>query len=111
MIFNNICLNFAGCLFKFMKKDWRYFSQISSSPIKLNSTIKRLIVSRKYEEALDLFDRKFSECTNVTFTLVLKACSKLSDYHRGIRIHQQLPSKSLEDPFIQTSLIHFYSKL
>ncbi|UJR34288.1 hypothetical protein I4U23_021692 [Adineta vaga] len=34
---------------------------------------------------------------------------KLIDYQRGIRIHQQLSSKSLEDPFLLTSLIHFFT--
>ena len=101
----------ARCFFTFIKVDARYLSQIPTSPIILDLTIKRLIASQKYEEALDLFDRRRSQCTNVTFTLALKACTKLSDYDRGIRIHQQLSSYLLEDPFIQASLIHFYSKL
>jgi hypothetical protein len=78
--------------------------------MKLNSTMKNLISSKKYLQALDLFDKEFSICTNVTFTLALKASTKLSDEERGIRIHQQLTSTLLKDPFILTSLIHFYSK-
>ena len=72
--------------------------------------MRNLISARQYKEALDLFDRKLSICTDSTFNLALKASTRLSDYQRGVRIHQQLSSKSLQNPFIQTSLIHFYSK-
>ena len=109
MTFNNISLCLIRCLLKVDQKQYRYFSTASSS-IKLNSAMQKLISSGQYKEALDFFDRQLPMCTDVTFTLALKVSTKLCDHHRGIRIHQQLSSKSLQNPFIQTSLIHFYSK-
>ncbi|CAF4457858.1 unnamed protein product [Rotaria magnacalcarata] len=70
--------------------------------------MKKLIDSQQYRRALEFFDRQLSICNNMTFNLALKACSKLNDYQYGIRIHQQLSVKALNDKFIQTSLIHFY---
>ena len=76
---------------------------------KLNSTMKQLIDNRRYRDVLDLFDRETQASTDATRTLALKACAKLGDCERGLRIHQQLSSKSLRNHFIQTSLIHLYS--
>ncbi|CAF1150597.1 unnamed protein product [Didymodactylos carnosus] len=70
--------------------------------------MKKLIQCRQYKEVLDLFDRQSQVSTDATHTLALKACAKLRDRERGIRIHRQLSSQALQDPFIQTSLIHFY---
>jgi len=42
--------------------------------------------------------------------MALKVRTKLSDYKRGMNIQQKISSHSLNNPFIQTSLIHFYSK-
>jgi pentatricopeptide repeat protein len=72
--------------------------------------MKKLIDSKRYKDALDLFDRHSNVPTDLAFNLALKACTKLADRGRGIRIHQKLSPQSLQDPFIQTSLIHFYSK-
>ncbi|CAF1100411.1 unnamed protein product [Didymodactylos carnosus] len=95
-------------LFNIDQTKYRYFSIISSSPIKLNATMKKLIESRQYKEVLDLFDRQSQVFTDSTLTLALKACAKLCDRERGIRIHRQLSSQALRDSFTQTSLIHFY---
>jgi hypothetical protein len=73
--------------------------------------MKMLIDSKRYKDALDLFDRQSNISTDSVFNLALKVCTKLADKERGIRIHQKLSPQSLQDPFIQTSLIHFYSKL
>ena len=89
---------------------YRYFSSVSSSSIELNNTMKSLIDARKYRAALDLFDRQHRSSTDTSLTFALKACTKLGDLDRGIRIHQQLSGQSLTNPFIQTSLIHFYSR-
>ncbi|CAF1029060.1 unnamed protein product [Rotaria magnacalcarata] len=70
--------------------------------------MKKLIESQQYRQALDLVNRQRSICDQITFNLALKACTKLNDYQYGIRIHQQLSLEALENPFIQTSLIHFY---
>ncbi len=81
-----------------------------SSSFKLGSTMKKLIDSKQYRKALDLFDEQSEMFSDITINLALKACTKLNDRQRSIKIQQQLSSKSLKNPFIQTSLIQFYSK-
>jgi hypothetical protein len=72
--------------------------------------MKQLLDSRRYREALNLFDRLSQPVTDMALTLALKACANLRDRERGIQIHHQLSAHSLQDPFIQTSLIHLYSR-
>ncbi|CAF3648584.1 unnamed protein product [Rotaria sordida] len=71
--------------------------------------MKKLIDSKQYKEALDLFDQQTEICNNFTIDMAIKACTILNDYKRGITIQQKLSSNSLNNPYIQTSLIHFYS--
>jgi hypothetical protein len=87
-------------------------SSVSSSPssIKLDLTMKKLIDSKQYRKALDLFDQQCHLCSDVIINMALKACTKLHDYQRGMNIQRQLSPHSLNIPFIQTSLIHFYSE-
>ncbi|CAF0789637.1 unnamed protein product [Rotaria sordida] len=59
-------------------------------------------------KALDLFDQKFEICTDFTIALAIKACTILNDYKRGINIQQKLSSNSLNNSYIQTSLIHLH---
>jgi hypothetical protein len=77
----------------------------------LESTMKKLIDIKAYDQALNLFDRNVSNSTDIARALALKACSKLHDIQRGKEIHQLLSNQSLQDSSIQTSLIHFYSTL
>lgn len=84
---------------------------VSTSSLDLNAKMKQLVYSQQYKQAVNLFNSQSSSSYNdITLTLALKACAKLKDYNCGVQIHQKLSSKSLENPFIQTSLIHFYSK-
>ncbi|CAF1006799.1 unnamed protein product [Adineta ricciae] len=105
---NNICLSLVRYMLNMEKKHYRYVSNISSLSIKLNWNMKNLIDSQQYKEALNLFDKNQSIATNITHTLALKAATKLMNYQRGIYIHRQLSIQSLKDPFLLTSLIHFY---
>ena len=82
----------------------------SSSSIIVNSTMKKLIDSRQYRNALVLFDEQSQMNTDFDINMALKACTKLQDYERGMKMEQQLSSHSRNNLFIQTSLIHFYSK-
>ena len=87
-------------------------NSISFSSLSLNqveSAMKRLINVKQYREALDLYTQSSHGPTAVSSTLALKACAKLHDYQRGVHIHHQLSSETLENSFLQTSLIHFYS--
>nr|KJB73380.1 hypothetical protein B456_011G229900 [Gossypium raimondii] len=48
---------------------------------------------------------------NFTFPFVLKACSRLLDFHLGIRIHALVIKLGFDrDVFIKTSLLYLYSK-
>ncbi|CAM4814765.1 unnamed protein product, partial [Rotaria magnacalcarata] len=54
-----------------------------SSSVKLNATLKKLLDSKQYKEALDLFDQKFEKCTDFTIDMAIKACTISKDYKRG----------------------------
>jgi hypothetical protein len=77
----------------------------------VNATMKKLIDARRYRDVPDLFNRQSQVSSDVTFNLALKSCSNLGDRERGIDIHQPLSPQALRNPFIQTSLIHFYSEV
>lgn len=76
-----------------------------------NLTMKKLIDLRQYQKALDLFDKQSEKSTGIDINMALKACTNLHDYQRGKKIHRQLSSNSLNNPFIQTSLVYFYIQL
>ncbi|CAF4394702.1 unnamed protein product, partial [Rotaria magnacalcarata] len=80
-----------------------------SSSIALNSTMKKLFDSKKYKEALNLFDQNFEISTDSTINMAIKACTISKDYKRGIRIQQKLSSKSRNNSYIQAALLCFYS--
>jgi len=83
---------------------------ISSSSKVLTSTMKKLIDAKQYQEALNVFDQQSEMSTDFHFNMALKACAHLHNYQYGKKIHQQLSSNSLNNPFIQSSLINFYSE-
>ncbi|CAF4838862.1 unnamed protein product [Rotaria sp. Silwood1] len=85
-----------------------YSISSSSSSNKLNSTMKILIDSKQYKKALDLFNKQSQISTNFTINMAIKACTKLRDYQTGFKILEEFSSKSRNDPYIQTSSIHFY---
>ena len=86
-------------------------SKASPTPMELHSQIKSLIDSQKYQNVLDLFDCHHRISNDPTITLALKASAAIRDYKSGLRIHQQLSEQPTNNPWIQSSLIHFYSKL
>jgi hypothetical protein len=72
--------------------------------------MKKLIDSKEYKKALDIFYKQSQFQTNASINMALKASTKLNDYKRGMNIIKQFSKDSLKNPFIQTSLIDFYSK-
>ena len=72
--------------------------------------MRQLSDSGQYSDVFQLYNEKSNPCSHIGANFALKAMIKLKDYQNGIRIHQQLSKESLEDPFVQTSLIHLYSK-
>ena len=86
-------------------------SHTSLLSINMNIKMKKLINARQYKDALDVFDCQSQRSDDVSLNLALKACTKLSNNERGIEIHKKLSSKSLQNRFIQASLVNFYSKI
>ena len=70
---------------------------------------------REFEKVLSLFDewkeKKDQRSFSMVITQALKACTRLQDLQRGMKIHYSISSDIKGDKFILTSLIHFYSKL
>ena len=86
-------------------------SSTATTTTALESTMKKLTESRHYQQVLDLFGQQSPiPTTSTALTLALKACTKRRDWERGIRLHRELSTQSLRDPYVQTALIHFYSK-
>jgi hypothetical protein len=72
--------------------------------------MKKLIDSKEYKKALDIFYKQSQFQTDASINMALKASTKLNDYKRGMNIVKQFSKDSLKNSFIQTSLIDFYSK-
>lgn len=92
-------------------KTYRTFSTSSTTMMKLDLTMQKFIKLKQYEKALDLFQKQSELRTDISVNMALKACAELQDYQRGINIEKQLLPSSLNNHFIQISLIQFYSKL
>ncbi|CAF3834221.1 unnamed protein product [Rotaria magnacalcarata] len=90
------------------RKTNKNYSITSSSSNNLNSTMKSLVDSKQYEKALKLFNEQSQISTDFTINMAIKACTKLHDYQQGVNIKEKLSPKTLNNPYIQTSLIHFY---
>jgi hypothetical protein len=86
------------------------YSSSSSSSTFSKSTMKKLIDAKEYRKALDLLEKEGEKSSDIHINLALKACTRLHDYQYGKKIHKELSPSSLNNLFIQTSLIHFYSK-
>ncbi|CAF1159522.1 unnamed protein product [Adineta steineri] len=83
-------------------------SSSSSSSKAIYSRMKGLIDSKQYEKALSIFDQESHLCKDIEINMALKACINLKDYQRGMNIQKKLSQNSLENPYIQTTLIQFY---
>ena len=86
------------------------FIALRSSSTELYAQMKKLIDSKQFRHALDIFNKQSHVADDLALNMALKACSNLQDYRRGLEIVRQLSPKSLNNPFIQTSLLHFYSE-
>ena len=70
---------------------------------------------REFEKVLNLFDQwneqKDQRSLSMVITQALKACTRMRNLQRGMKIHQSISSDIKGNTFILASLIHFYSKL
>ena len=82
----------------------------TSSLTQLDSTMKRLVDSKQYHQALDLFHKQSTRHTDISVNMAIRACIGLQDHQRGYDLIRTLSSDSLKNYYTQASLIRFYSK-
>ena len=70
---------------------------------------------REFEKVFSLFDewneKKDQRSFSMVITQALKACTRMKNLQRGMKIHHSISFNIKGDTFIMASLIHFYSKL
>ncbi|XP_060183512.1 pentatricopeptide repeat-containing protein At2g39620 [Lycium barbarum] len=81
-----------------------------------NSMIRAYVRTNQHQEALYMYtsilEHKSIKPDKYTFTFVLKACTGMNDFENGIKIHEEIVKRDLEnDVFIGTGLIDMYSKM
>ncbi|CAM4821705.1 unnamed protein product [Rotaria magnacalcarata] len=84
-------------------------SSILSSSKEIYLRVKKLLDSKEYQKVLNLFDQQSHLCKDIEINMALRACINLNDYQRGINIQEKLSQDSLNNSYIQTSLIRLYS--
>lgn len=83
----------------------------STKFVDLGNQMKRLNDDRQFQKVITLYDSHIDQHQNtLVANQALKACIELGDLNRGIQIHQNLSSFSINNSFIQISLIRLYSK-
>ncbi|UJR23867.1 hypothetical protein I4U23_026839 [Adineta vaga] len=82
----------------------------SSKQINIDIEMKKLNDRKEFVKALDLFDEHKHQTilTDRIIVQVLKACTQLGYLERGLIIHKNLSDSSLNNSYIQPTLIHFY---
>ncbi len=83
----------------------------SSSSKDIYSIMKKLMDEKQYKQVLDLFDKQTKPCNHFITYMVIKACIHLNKYQRITDIQEKLSPQLLNNPYIQTTLIQFYSEL
>ncbi|KAL4190686.1 hypothetical protein AMTRI_Chr07g26000 [Amborella trichopoda] len=94
------------------------FNSVISKPNSIfwNSMIRGCCINGRLEEMIDIYSEMMNSGVSpdkLTYNLVLKACTDLSDFEYGLRIHDQIVQRSSEcevDVLVGTSLINMYSK-
>ena len=80
----------------------------------LGDRLKTLNDSKQFQQALQLFHQhqknKNEILSSLTITQALKACTHLKDIRSGKAIHDLVSSRTKNDQYIVTSLIHMYSE-
>lgn len=89
-------------------------STSKSSISTAENQMKMMIAKRKFHEVIDLFDsytqKHFQVTSSILVTHVLKAYTQLGDRQRGLQLHKTISSSLKQDPYVLSSLIHFYSE-
>ncbi|CAF4168540.1 unnamed protein product, partial [Rotaria magnacalcarata] len=89
-----------------------YYENNIKSYINLGTEMKLLNDKKQFEKALALFDQhgvnNILTLSNFTLTQVLKACAHVGDLQRGKIIHNLIASKTKNDIYVSSTLIHLY---
>ncbi|OMP11834.1 hypothetical protein COLO4_03660 [Corchorus olitorius] len=93
----------------------RIFSDIDKITVEhLNAMLSTLVDADCHSESLDFFQNKVGSILKVdskTFSILLKACSAMTDLEQGRRIHSlALKSGFDNDYFVETAVIDLYCK-
>ena len=85
---------------------------VSSPQLNIELEMRRLNQTKQFTKTLDLFDKyqHHGTLTDRVIVQALKACTQLGFLERGQNIHKKLSSQLKNGIYVQTSLIHFYSK-
>ncbi len=86
-------------------------SSSSSSSKDIDLIMKKLMDDKEYKQVLDLFDKQTKPCKDTVTDMVIKACIHLNKHQRITDIQEKLSPQLLNNPYIQTTLIQFYSEL
>ncbi|CAF1163262.1 unnamed protein product [Adineta steineri] len=82
------------------------------SGVNLSYQMELLNDNKQFKKALELFEDHTKNSTKTfsssIITQALKACTHLGDLERGKTIHQLISSRTKDDFYITTSLIHLY---
>ncbi|CAF1421264.1 unnamed protein product [Adineta ricciae] len=78
----------------------------------IGDRLKKLNESKQFQRTLQLFHQHQKNnneiLSSLTITQALKACTHLKDIQRGKAIHDLVSSRTKDDHYIVTSLIHMY---
>lgn len=84
--------------------------KFTESKLNIAAEMKKLNDQHRFHEALRLFDEQQSkQPDDLSINQALKACSKQRDFKRGLAIEKRIPVSSLENHYVRSSLINFYS--
>ena len=84
----------------------------NSKGVYVETEMKKLNERKEFVKVIALFDKhKHQQIpTDRSVIQALKACAGLGDVKRGANIHKELSNHLLNNVYIQSTLIHFYSK-
>jgi hypothetical protein len=87
-------------------------TRTSTTYTNIESEMKKLNDREEFAKVLTLFDtQKYKEMSSDRVVVqALKACTRLGYLERGKIIHKKLSNRSLNNTYIQATLIHFYSE-
>ena len=90
-------------------------SSVTRSHLTLVDQVKQLYDRKQYEGLLRLFDEQVkqghaAQLPQRVFVKVLQTGAQLQDLSRAVAIHQAIPRRLIDDPYVVPSLVHMFSE-